>query len=175
MRLRLRQFGTIAARRGRHPRGMTSIAWRWLRGLVIALGVLVGFLAIIQVVPYGRAHSNPRTTGEPVWDSPRTRELASRACFDCHSNNTRWPWYTHVAPFSWVVQFDVDSGREVVNFSEWDRHFALAEYAGKRVRSGMMPPYKYRLAHPEANLSAAETQELARGLDATLAPGEASR
>lgn len=132
------------------------------------LGVLVAIFALMQLVPYGRTHSNPPTISEPEWDSPRTRELAVRACFDCHSNHTRWPWYASVAPFSWVVQFDVEVAREVVNFSEWNRTYALATYSGQRTRDGNMPPAKYMVAHPEAQLTQAERDELARGLDATL-------
>jgi hypothetical protein len=59
---------------------------------------------------YGRDHSNPPVRIEPRWDRARTRELAVRACFDCHSNQTRWPWYSHVAPISWLVQHDVEEG-----------------------------------------------------------------
>ncbi len=125
------------------------------------------FLAI-QIIPYGRTHSNPPTVLEPDWDTPRTRELAVRACFDCHSNHTRWPWYASVAPFSWAVQFDVDVAREVVNFSEWNRTYPLGGYSGKRTLDGNMPPAKYMVAHPEAQLTQAEREELARGLDATI-------
>src|SRR5262245_41898585 len=135
-----------------------------LRLVVCALGLVM----VMQLVPYGRAHSNPRVIAEPAWDSPRTRELAVRACFDCHSNQTRWPWYANVAPFSWTVQFDVETARSVINFSEWNRRYALTGYAGRRTSSGMMPPYKYRMAHAEADLTPAERMELARGLEATL-------
>jgi hypothetical protein len=141
---------------------------RILKALAIGLGVIVGVFLLMQLVPYGRTHSNPPTIVEPAWDSPRTRELAVRACFDCHSNKTRWPWYANVAPFSWAVQLDVENARSVINFSEWNRRYALAEYAGRRTSSGMMPPYKYRMAHPEADLTPEERAELARGLEATL-------
>ena len=143
---------------------------RWIKVVLIVLGCLVGLFGVLQLVPYGRTHANPRVVGEPAWDSPRTRELAKRACFDCHSNETRWPWYANIAPFSWVVQFDVESARNVINFSEWNRSFPLAEYAGNSVRMGGMPTLKYRMAHPEADLTKEETLELARGLDATLKP-----
>lgn len=139
---------------------------RWLKGL----GVIVGLVALAQLVPYGCTHPNPPTIAEPAWSSARTRDLALRACFNCHSNETKWPWYSDIAPVSWVVQFDVDGARNIINFSEWNREYPLAMYAGQRVREGMMPPYKYRLAHPEANLTSAETAELARGLDAMLRP-----
>ena len=58
-------------------------------------------VVVMQLVPYGRDHSNPPVTAEPNWDSPETRALFKRACFDCHSNETVWPWYAYVAPFSW--------------------------------------------------------------------------
>ena len=141
---------------------------RTLKYLGVGLASIVGVFLLMQIVPYGRTHSNPRTIVEPAWDSPRTRELAVRACFDCHSNQTRWPWYAKVAPFSWTVQFDVEAARSVINFSEWNRRYALSVYAGRRTSTGMMPPYKYRMAHPEADLTPEERMELARGLEATL-------
>jgi hypothetical protein len=141
---------------------------RVLKVLLVTLGCLVGLFAVMQLVPYGRTHSNPATIEEPEWDSPRTRELAVRACFNCHSNETKWPWYANVAPFSWVVEFDVNVAREVINFSEWNRPYDLAVWSGHSVRTGNMPTIKYRMAHPEADLNEAETRELARGLDITM-------
>jgi hypothetical protein len=141
---------------------------RTLKLLAAGLVLIAGIFLLLQLVPYGRTHSNPPTIVEPAWDSPRTRELAVRACFDCHSNHTRWPWYANVAPFSWAVQLDVEAARSVINFSEWNRRYPLAGYAGRRTSTGMMPPQKYRMAHPEADLTPAERMELARGLEATL-------
>ena len=151
---------------------MTSLVWRWLKPLLVVLGCLVALFGVLQLVPYGRTHSNPPVIKEPAWDSPRTRELAVRACFDCHSNETKWPWYANVAPFSWVVEFDVEAARSVINFSQWDRPYELAVYSGRSVMGGGMPTLKYRMAHPEADLTPEETKELAHGLDVTLeAPG----
>ena len=148
---------------------------RFFKGLGITLAVLVGLFGLIQLVPYGRTHSNPPTKEEPKWDSPRTRELAKRACFDCHSNETHWPWYADVAPMSWVVQRDVDAARRTVNFSEFHIPQDLAKYSGLSVRNGGMPPTKYMVAHPEARLTDAEIAELASGLDATLKIDNARR
>ena len=123
----------------------------------------------IQAVPYGRAHSNPPVTGEPTWDSPRTEELARRACFDCHSNESVWPWYSNVAPMSWVLTLHVDGGRDELNFSEWGaRRQDGADEAAEAVRDGEMPTWDYVLAHPEARLSASEQRELIDGLVATF-------
>lgn len=133
----------------------------------------VALAAAIQLVPYGRDHSNPPVTSEPQWDSTATRELAKRACFDCHSNETVWPWYSHVAPVSWLLQRDVDEGRSKLNFSEWDKPQKEADEAAKEVREGEMPPWFYLPTHPEARLTDAEKQALIAGLEATIgAKGE---
>ena len=142
---------------------------RWLKRVATGVGALVAIFTLMQCVPYGRTHANPPATREPQWDSAHTRDLVKRACFDCHSNETRWPWYANVAPMSWVVQSDVESARTIVNFSEWNVElYPLAPYSGSSVRTGNMPPDQYRVAHPEANLTRDELTELARGLDATL-------
>lgn len=138
---------------------------RILRGA--GLGALLLLLAI-QLVPYGRDHANPPVVREPSWDRPETRALAVRACFDCHSNQSTWPWYSHVAPASWLVQSHVDEGREALNFSDWARPNDEADDAAKVVRKGEMPPRSYTLMHPEARLSAAEQAALADGLAATV-------
>ena len=143
---------------------------KFLKVFAISLAWLVGIFLLMQAIPYGRTHKNPKTIREPAWDSPRTRELAKRACFDCHSNETRWPWYASVAPFSWVVQADVEGARSIVNFSEWNRSYELALYSGQSIRTGNMPPIKYAMAHPEAKLTDQEARELSSGLDAMLRP-----
>ena len=147
---------------------------RLLKALFVGLAWIVGMFAVMQLIPYGRTHTNPRIIREPDWDTPRTRELAKRACFDCHSNETRWPWYANVAPFSWVVEKDVENAREVVNFSAWQVAFPLAPSSALSVRTGNMPPVKYRMAHPEANLTPEETQDLARELAATIGTSNGS-
>ena len=139
---------------------------KWL--LWGAIGV-VALLALAQLVPYGRDHSNPQVTREVRWDSPRTRQLAAGACFDCHSNLTDWKWYTNIAPVSWLVYNDVKGGREHLNFSEWDRSQGEADEVVEAVRDGSMPPLQYKPLHSGARLSDAQRAELARGLERTLA------
>ncbi len=125
--------------------------------------------AAIQIVPYGRNHQNPPVTGEPKWDSPRTQELFNRACKDCHSNNTIWPWYSFVAPASWLTQLDVSLGRKGFNVSEWGRpEENEGQKAAKEVKDGKMPMFIYLPAHPAAKLNAAEKGELVAGLVATF-------
>ncbi|HET7234943.1 MAG TPA: heme-binding domain-containing protein [Actinomycetota bacterium] len=134
---------------------------------IVLLSLLGGFL-LIQVIPYGRDHTNPPITAEPAWDSPRTRALAAAACFDCHSYETAWPWYTNVAPFSWLTQSDVENGRGTLNFSEWDRPQGEVHETSEAIREGTMPPWYYRILHSGARLTDAERQALIRGLDATF-------
>ncbi|MCE9595146.1 MAG: heme-binding domain-containing protein [Planctomycetes bacterium] len=133
----------------------------------IVLALVIVFVAL-QLVPFGRDHTNPPATGEPTWSSPRVRELAKRACFDCHSNETRWPWYSNLAPVSWLVQRDVDEGREHLNFSTYATDEGDGDEAAKMVTRGEMPPWFYKPLHSEARLSDAETQELVAGLKATF-------
>ncbi len=122
----------------------------------------------LQLVPYGRAHTNPPERVEPAWDSPATRALAVRACFDCHSNETVWPWYSHVAPLSWSVQEHVDEGREKLNFSTWNRPQEEAEEVGEVIEEGEMPLDNYLWIHPEAKLTDAEKRQLVAGLTRTV-------
>jgi mono/diheme cytochrome c family protein len=135
--------------------------WRYLLWLAVALGAA-------QLVPYGRAHDNPPVGQEPAWDVAATGDLVHRACFDCHSNQTRWPWYSHLAPASWLVQRDVDEGRSVLNFTQFELEQPRAALAADEVGTGAMPPWFYLPAHPEARLSAAERRALVEGLRNTL-------
>ena len=129
-----------------------------------ALGLLVLLLAI-QVVPYGRDHTNPTGGRQIAWDSPRTEQLMTGACMDCHSNLTRWPWYSNVAPISWLVQHDVDEGRGELNLSTGDVDL---EEMIEAIREGSMPPWQYKPTHPGAWLSQGEKQDLIQGLEATF-------
>jgi mono/diheme cytochrome c family protein len=128
---------------------------------------LLLLLAAAQLVPYGRDHDNPPVAAEPAWDTPTTRELARRACFDCHSNETQWTWYSNIAPLSWLIQRDVDEGRDELNWSAWGPDEEGDESA-ETVIEGSMPPDSYSLLHPEARLSDQEIDALVAGLVATF-------
>ncbi|MGE5249473.1 MAG: heme-binding domain-containing protein [Bacteroidota bacterium] len=135
---------------------------KWL-GSILA-GLLVGF-GLIQLIPYGRDHRIPPVNDEPQWPDPQTHDLARRACFDCHSNQTRWPWYSNIAPVSWLIYHDVSEGRQHINFSDWDR--AVPQHVDefrKVFEKNSMPPASYLLLHPEARLSGPEKQQLEEGL-----------
>ena len=137
-----------------------------LRAITFVLLAGVVLFGLIQLVPYGRDHSDPPAVQEPAWDSPQTRQLAVRACFDCHSNQTVWPWYTNVAPVSWLTVHDVVEGRRRLNFSQWNGLRRGEDEIARNISDGRMPPFYYVWLHPSANLSAAEKTALINGLNA---------
>ena len=138
-----------------------------IRRLILA-AVVAGIVLLLglQLLPLGRMHTNPPVTAEPVWPDSTTRDLAVRACYDCHSNETTWPWYSNVAPISWMVQNHVQEGRALLNFSEWDRPQRGIREAGEVIQEGEMPPGYYRMIHRSAVLSPPEAAVLAQGLAA---------
>ena len=135
--------------------------------LILLIVAVVGFL-LIQLVPYGRDHTNPPVVQEPAWDSPATRELAQRACFDCHSNQVVWPWYSNIAPASWLVAHDVQEARGYLNFSDWLPGDVELNHVQRALQSSKMPPPQYKLMHKASRLTAAERQQLLDGLLKTL-------
>ena len=136
------------------------------RFLFTGLG-LVGIFILIQLIPVSR--ENPAVTQEIQWNSAETKALAREACFDCHSNETVWPWYSYVAPVSWRIAGHVNDGRRRLNFSEWDQPNEDADEIIKAITSGEMPLRDYLLMHPEARLTEEGTQALVDGLEQTLA------
>lgn len=136
---------------------------RWLRPALVAGLVL---LLAIQLVPYGRDHPNPPVSQAAPWPSAQAEQIAQRSCVACHSNTTTWPWYSHVAPASWLVTMDVLEGRDELNFSTWDRDAGEADDAIETVREGTMPPLRYVMMHPSARLTDQEASILIDALRA---------
>ncbi len=133
----------------------------------LSIGALALFVGI-QFVPYGKNHTNPPIISEPQWDTPRTKELFNNACANCHSHQSTYPWYSNVAPVSWLLQRDIDEGREHFNVSVWGAQKKNeGKEAAKEVREGEMPPWFYLPTHPEAKLSNSAKQEVIRGLEKT--------
>ena len=139
----------------------------------IAGGLLVVAVVGIQFVPVDR--TNPPV--ENVISAPADVDsVLRRACWDCHSNRTDWPWYSRVAPVSWYVASDVHQGREHMNFTDWptdpEEARDLIGEIGDEVESDAMPPTSYRIMHPEARLSE-ETRQLL--IDWSMASGGLER
>ncbi len=154
------RWRTRAKPQSEHPSG---------RGVLTQFALIaIATLAIIQLVPYGRSHSNPPVIAEPAWATPRTRELMVNACFGCHSNEVEYPWYASIAPVSWAITDHVNGGRGKANYSEFSRD---GEYDDtiEEIRDGGMPPRYFTIfgLHPEANLTDSEIDELIAGLRAT--------
>lgn len=136
------------------------------------LGGAVLLFGIAQIIPYGKNHDNPEVVQEVNWDSQQTKELFYRACGDCHSNATNWPWYSNVAPVSWLVTRDVQEGRENFNVSMWDhQEINKGDFAAYQLEKGKMPPFGYLLNHPEAKLGTVDKKNLVSGLKKTFAAG----
>ncbi|HKB86360.1 MAG TPA: heme-binding domain-containing protein [Ignavibacteriaceae bacterium] len=133
---------------------------------ILKYSILIIFLTfiLIQFIPVNR--TNPPIVKEPNWDSPKTRAFAVRACFDCHSNETKWPAYSYVAPVSWLVADDVKDGRKHFNMSDWKT--GKGDEAAREVRKGDMPMWQYTLMHSDAKLTDAEKKEFITGLIATF-------
>lgn len=136
-----------------------------MRKVVVGAGlaVLVAFV-VIQFVPVDTA--NPPVTGD-VPAPPEVKAVLRRACYDCHSNETHWPWYSRIAPASWLLAWDVREGRAELNFSSWNDYSTREQVEKlkeslKEVEEGEMPPWFYLPAHRDARLSEAD-RALLRG------------
>ena len=143
-----------------------------MRAVLMVFGTLLAVFVLIQFVPYGRAQANPPATAPFRWSSPQAKAIAQRACYDCHSNQTRWWWGVKIAPFSWLAQHDINDGRARLDFSAWNG--ILSVDGLKRVLDGGMPPLQYTLVHPDARLSAAEKRVLITGFEQSLVAQHAS-
>jgi len=135
-----------------------------------AIAFCVAFIAI-QLVPVSR--TNPPVEGD-FRGSTEVVSVLRRACYDCHSNQTVWPWYSRVAPVSWVIAHDVNEGRAELNFSTWDqlsteKQAKAMKESGKEVAEGEMPTWYYVVLHPEARLSANDQSVLQAWSDSPAA------
>ncbi len=142
------------------------------RALIIIIVIGVVLFGLLQLIPVNR--TNPPVVREIKWDSPQTRALAERACMDCHSNETKYPWYASIAPPSLLLADHINEGRENMNLSDWDNYYVEYDELEEQIVEGKMPPRSYLLMHPEARLSDAEKQQLLDGFKATVAadPGQ---
>lgn len=128
---------------------------RWRTVFTWVAGVLLVAFVAIQFVPVER--TNPAVETE-VPAPPEVRTVLRRACYDCHSNETVWPWYSRIAPVSWLVARDVVKGREELNFSTWNRlstkqQVEAMKESWEEIEEGEMPPWFYLPAHRDARLS----------------------
>ncbi|MGH8013654.1 MAG: heme-binding domain-containing protein [Candidatus Binataceae bacterium] len=150
---------------------LTVLTRPWLIGLLTVGAVLI----TIQLVPVER--TNPAVEGD-IGAPPPVESILKRACYDCHSNLTRWRWYSHVAPFSWLMVHDVKLARMEVNFSRWSSYYPQTrrrklEWIGRELANQAMPPWQYRLVHPEARLSSHARVMLRQWIQSSLTAADA--
>ncbi len=139
----------------------------------IVAAVIIGGILIfagIQFIPVER--TNPPVTKD-LDANDDTKAILRRACYNCHSNETVWPWYSYVAPVSWLVVNDVHIGRGHFNFSEWDTfeedyQIYLIGSMLEKVERGEMPPGKYLTMHPDAKITGQELNVLKKWNESVL-------
>ena len=142
----------------------------WKR--IIWIGI-IAIVVIIQLIPSGR----PEVIKENKFDLIRNNQLPDSvaqllraACYDCHSNETKYPWYAYIAPVSWLVASDTKVGRGEMNFSDWenlskmDKAKLLGDIA-EEVEDGVMPMPIYILMHPEAKLKLSDREMIINWTD----------
>jgi hypothetical protein len=154
---------------------MTTFNHRLKRKLKWGFAVAVAGFVLLQL-------TNPARTNPPVVNDlmatdpppPPVAAMLHAACYDCHSSETRWPWYSHIAPMSWLIAGDVKEGREYLNLSEWPapdprRAAKWLDRMSDEITSGEMPLTKYTNIHADARLTDAQRNVLTDWLDAKSA------
>ena len=141
---------------------------KWIFGTIIVVFVLLQFT--------NPPRTNPPVVRDLMATNPPPPEIAAMlhtACYDCHSSETRWPWYSRVAPMSWQIAKDVNDGRDNLNFSDWPndpmRAAKRLEDMSEQIGYGEMPLKKYTLIHTDARLTESQRKELTDWLDAEAA------
>ena len=134
---------------------------RWVKRIGLSVAVL---FVICQLVPIRRDNPaiNPSHTVEATEKlTPAVKAVFGRSCLNCHSNQTRWPWYSYVAPVSWMISSDVHDARKAMNLSNWGSYSAnkreeKLEEICEQVTNGDMPDRKYALFHRSSRITPQE-------------------
>jgi hypothetical protein len=154
---------------------MLALLIGMMKKLKWVFGALVVVFALLQF-------ANPARTNPPVVQDlmatnmppPHVAALLHAACYDCHSHETKWPWYSHIAPAAWLVVSDVNEGRKHLNLSAWPaadsvRAAKKLDRMSEEIDYREMPPSKYTLLHADARLTDADRKELTGWLDTEAA------
>ena len=135
--------------------------------------ILLGLAVIIQLIPVNLPENNPRTDNDIIIAEDIPDDITTiliTACYDCHSNQVIYPWYSYVAPVSWLVARDVRVGVPALNLSEWDalskrQKLKSLDQIADEIRSGNMPFPIYKITHPEARLTDTQRENLVKWTD----------
>ena len=144
--------------------------WKYLLGGTALL------LLVIQLVPNELPEVIEDNPNDLIGSGVVSDEVASmlkKSCYDCHSNTTRYPWYSYVAPVSWLVAKDIREGREEVNFSDWTTYemtdqLMILDDIYSEVEEEHMPLPIYTIMHSEAKLDAAQRQKIMEWAETTM-------
>ena len=154
--------------------------WKILRWAVVVVACLFVIAQVIRPARTNPAADPALAIESHVQVDPKVSAILDRSCADCHSNKTRWPWYTNVAPVSWFVIDHVNHGREHVNLSEWGK-YDRRDQDGKlrqicrEVTNGAMPLSSYTPMHPGSALTHDDVNTLCAWSDAQRAQMEAKK
>ena len=128
-----------------------------MRGFLLYLGTVAVIVGAMQLIPTYEKVNPPVERSKEITAPKRVMQIFKRSCYDCHSNETRWPWYADVAPMSWAVRRDVIEGRKALNFSIWKSYDEAKQKELKKqiFRSVViaMPLPQYLWLHKDAKLS----------------------
>jgi hypothetical protein len=146
---------------------------------LVVLAVLFLLIQFFPAPSRSNPHTDPARTFAAVMKPPQAvQDVLSRACFDCHSHETNWPWYADIAPISWLIRSHVEEGRRHLNLSEWLKSGETAfsnwsdlEDICKSVRDNRMPLPYYDWLHPKAKLTNTDRQTVCAWVDAAIARG----
>ncbi len=135
---------------------------RWVLVVIVVAFVVIQFYRPAKINP---AIDPAKTIEAQLQVTPAVSAIMDRSCNDCHSNKSRWPWYSNVAPVSWLVISDVNDGRSMMNFSEWgnydnDKQSRRLRDICEQVTDGEMPLWFYTPMHPGSKLSAGDVKTL---------------
>jgi hypothetical protein len=139
----------------------------------IPAAALVGIAGCLLTAQFIRIQrTNPALKGD-LTAPPQIKSLLRGACYDCHSNETRWPWYAYIAPVSWLVDRDVERGRKELNFSEWGSYYPTMQrrklqWMNRALREETMPPWRYRLLHADAGLTQEDLAALEQWIESEI-------
>jgi cytochrome c553 len=131
--------------------------------IYILLSVIV-LMFITQIIIVKK--ENPQVTNEPAWDSQKTKATFMKVCGDCHSNETKWPLYSNIPPFSFLIYSDVVKGRAEFNVSEFNQNDGIK--AAHELEEGEMPLWIYTIMHKDAVIEGTEKTEFLQGLESTF-------
>jgi len=150
---------------------------KWLKRIAILLVVI---LVGVQFIPtdVNQQEEIPKTDIRHVYDVPdNVMNILQISCYDCHSNNTNYPWYSHVQPMRFLMDRDIREGKEELNFSEFGSYSQRKQKnkldrISKQVKADKMPLPSYLLLHSNAKLSADDKQEIINWVETRLKQNE---